>query len=150
MPGKKGAKIYDECPSRNWWLMSYQTYFMWTLALPIAVGLLGFVLPGMEAITFLMAFAAIPYAVCAIVLAILIRRSGTIKQMMWLSIFAPILMGVFVFVFIAAIDPSGVQNVSRLFQLISIIPISAIFAYGYVAVAWIGFAFGTKFGLISR
>lgn len=129
--------------------MSHKTYFMWTLTLPIGVGLLGLVLPSMGGVTFLMAFAAIPYVVCATVLVVLIRRSRTIKQMMWLTIFAPILMGVFVFAFIVAIDPSGVRSVSRLFQLTSIIPISAIFAYCYVALAWLGFAFGTKFGLIS-
>ena len=129
--------------------MSHKTYFTWTLTLPIGVGLLGLIFPSMKGVTFLMAFAAIPYVVCATVLVVLIRRSRTIKQMMWLTIFAPILMGVFVFAFIVAIDPYGVRSVSRLFQLTSIIPISALFAYCYVALAWLGFALGTKIGLIS-
>lgn len=122
---------------------------MWTLTLPIVVGLVGFILPSMEAVTFVMSFAVIPYVVCAIVLAVLIRRSRTLKQLLWLSISAPILMGAFMVVFLVIIDPPELRSISRLSQLTSTFPLSAIVAYCYVALAWVGFAVGAKYGLVS-
>ena len=129
--------------------MSYRTYFMWSLTLPIIVGLLGLILPKMDGITFLMAFAAIPYVMCAILLVVLVRRSHTFKQLIWISVAAPLLMGICMYVFFVAIDPPELRGISRSVQLTSIIPLSTIVGFCYVAIVWVGFAFGMKFGFIS-
>ena len=103
----------------------------------------------MEAVTFVMTFAAIPYIVSACILVVLIRRSHTLKQLIWISMAAPILMGILMVTFFAAIDPPELRGVSRLMQLSSVFPISAIVGYCYVALAWIGFAIGVKWGLVG-
>lgn len=97
-----------------------------------------------------MAYAAIPYAACAVLLAILLWRSHTQKQLIWLSISAPLFMGVCMYVFFVVIDPSELWSAKRLVQLLSIIPLSAVVAYCYVALAWIGFLAFKKFGLVNR
>lgn len=130
--------------------MTQRTYFLWTLTLPIIVGLLGFVLPSIEGVTFLMAFAAVPYAVCAVLLAALIWHSRTHKQLILLSMSAPLFMGVCMYVFFVAIDPPELRDASRLVQLMSIIPLSAVVAYCYIAFAWLGFLAFKKLGLVDR
>jgi len=129
--------------------MSHRTYFMWALLLPIAVGLRGFILSRLEAVTFLMAFAAIPYVVCAIILVVLVRRSHSLRQLMWISIAAPLLMGICMCVFFVAIDPPELRSISRLLQLTSVIPLSGVIGYCYVAIAWVGFVLGIKLGMVT-
>ena len=130
--------------------ITVRTFFACSLALPIAVGLLGFAVPMLEGLTWIMTFAALPYLVCAFVLAVLVRFASTDRQLFLLSIAAPWFMGLIMLSFLAAIDPPELRSASRLVELAHVIPLAALVGYCYVGVVWLGLYVARRHRLVDK
>ncbi len=130
--------------------MSYRAFFFAALLLPIGVGYLGKFVPALDAIYFLWQFAAIPYIVSAIVLAVLLARAQSLSQMTVLTMCAPLLMCVAEWIFFVAIDPPELRGIGRTLQLfLSTTPITLTVAYVFVGITWSLFALCRRIGFIT-
>lgn len=119
--------------------MTSRTYFTLSLSLPLVVGALGYVFPWLEGMLFLLGVAAVPYAVTAAVLAVLIRRSASLRGLVWLSVLAPLLFGIALAGFIEVVGRVPEMNLSlseELNQIASVIVVGAVYSVPFIAAAW--------------
>ncbi len=130
--------------------MSYRAFFLAALFLPIGVGYLGKFVPMFDGIYFLWQFAAIPYIISALVLAVLLMCVRSLRHIAVLSMCAPLLMSVAELVFLGAIDPPELHGVGRTLQLLaSTMPMALIVGYVFVGITWGLFALARKIGLVA-
>jgi hypothetical protein len=104
----------------------------------------------LEPVSFMMSFAAAPYALSAAALTLLIRRARSTKQLVLISLIAPLIMWVLQGAFLAAIDPPELRSASRLVQLFGpeLIAVVIPWAAAFVLLAWLGYALGRRLQLI--
>lgn len=129
--------------------MPNKVFFLATLLLPILVGYLGYFVPALDGICFLWQFAAVPYFLTAGVLAVLIYFTRTLSQLAAVSLCAPVLMSVFEWAFLAAIDPEQ-RSFHRVLQLASVVPMTIWVALVFVALSWAAFAVTRQLGWVDR
>ena len=117
--------------------VSPKMFFAGTLVLPFLV-LLGKNVPILDGAAFLMSFAQVPYLACMVCLEILIFRSRTFEQLAFISLWvAPFLMSAFMSIFLYVVDPPELRGMGRFFQIaFSVIPLTVVVAYMYVALSW--------------
>ena len=128
--------------------MSNKVFFLATLLFPILIGYLGYFLPAFDGVFFLWQFAAIPYFITAGVLALLICLARTLSQLAVISLCAPVLMSVFEWAFLVAIDPAELRSFHRVLQLASVIPMTVAVGFVFVALSWAAFAASRKLGWV--
>ena len=115
-------------------------YFRWSLFLPFAIALLGVALssiwPGAPFIGGLILLGCVPYLPIAAALWVLIGRCKNKRQLVLLSVVAPLVYAVVAFVFFSVVNGAP-QFLVHSFPGFAVIIL--LYSYPVVALAWVGF-----------
>ncbi len=124
--------------------MAMRTYFLAFLLLPIAVAYASMNSP-LDGIYFIWQFAKIPYLATVVLLAVFIWRAKTYSRILMLTFLAPVLMSFLELIFMVIVDPPELRSMSRVFQLFgSVVPITIIVSFVFVALSWAFFSVARK------
>jgi len=121
-----------------------RTFFLAFLLLPIAVAYISYVISPLNGMYFLWQFAQVPYIATVALLALFIWRAKTFSRILLLSILAPLFMSAMEWIFMIAIDPRELRSMARVFQLLSVVPLTITVSSVFVALSWGFFSLAQK------
>ena len=119
--------------------LTSRLFFCLSLALPLVVAAVGYIVPSLEGLLFLFGFAVVPYVLVSVCLVILIVRASTLRRLFWVSLLAPPLFGVALAVFVMTVGsvPAIHLTVREMCsQALGVAFGGSLYSIPYVLVAW--------------